>query len=264
MAGISRNVPVLLLAMVLVSCVWVDPVQGNKDCSDAESTFLCYGRQMLRTVLKRLANERSLRLMPGIEIVEISHSPEERERAFNEVDGSDGASGGGPVGILQRVARYLANHELKINLGELARRSDLQDVVRSTLKTMSQDVLGGDLEEARKKDKGGAGTILMMGVMMSKLLGALGFGGVALLAMKALGVSMLALMLSAILGLKKLAEGGEHKGRQNAELRVAAGESGGHESDHQGGYTTIAESSHSKRRRRSTNSPYRGWAGLVQ
>lgn len=80
------------------------------------------------------------------------------------------------------------------------------------------------LPEARKKDKGGYGAIMMMGMMMSKVLGALGFGGVALLAMKALGVSMMALLLSAILGLKKLTEsGGDHKGRHNTEFRVSSG-----------------------------------------
>lgn len=44
----------------------------------------------------------------------------------------------------------------------------------------------------------------MMGLMMGKLMAALGIGGVGLLAMKALMVSALALMLSIIIGLKKL------------------------------------------------------------
>lgn len=44
----------------------------------------------------------------------------------------------------------------------------------------------------------------MMGLMMGKMMAALGIGGVGLLAMKALMVSALALMLSLIVGLKKL------------------------------------------------------------
>lgn len=39
-------------------------------------------------------------------------------------------------------------------------------------------------------------------------MAAMGLGGVGALALKALGVSMMALMLASIVGLKKLAEGG--------------------------------------------------------
>jgi hypothetical protein len=48
----------------------------------------------------------------------------------------------------------------------------------------------------------------MMGLMMGKMMAALGFGGVGALALKALGVSMMALMLASIIGIKKLSEGG--------------------------------------------------------
>lgn len=51
---------------------------------------------------------------------------------------------------------------------------------------------------------GGGGGVMLMGLMMGKLMAALGIGGVGLLAMKALMVSALALMLSLIIGLKKL------------------------------------------------------------
>jgi Protein of unknown function (DUF1676) len=62
--------------------------------------------------------------------------------------------------------------------------------------------------EARKKDKGGLGYVLMMGLMMGKMMAALGFGAVGAMALKALGVSMMALMLASIIGIKKLSEGG--------------------------------------------------------
>ena len=53
---------------------------------------------------------------------------------------------------------------------------------------------------------------LMAGLMMMKgTLGALGFGALALLAGKALMTGLMALMLSAIVGLKSLAGGGEKK-----------------------------------------------------
>lgn len=53
---------------------------------------------------------------------------------------------------------------------------------------------------------------LMAGLMMMKgTLGALGFGALAMLAGKALMTGLMALMLSAIVGLKSLASGGEKK-----------------------------------------------------
>ena len=53
---------------------------------------------------------------------------------------------------------------------------------------------------------------LMAGLMMMKgTLGAVGFGALALLAGKALMTGLMALMLSAIIGLKSLTSGGEKK-----------------------------------------------------
>lgn len=82
--------------------------------------------------------------------------------------------------------------------------------------------------EARKKDKSGLGAIMMMGMMMAKMMGALGMAGVGALAAKALGVSVMALMLSAIVALKKLTEGGhsdghsEHHHRRRRRREVGA------------------------------------------
>lgn len=62
----------------------------------------------------------------------------------------------------------------------------------------------------RKKDKGNGG--LMAGLLMMKgTLGAVGFGALALLAGKALMTGLMALMLSAIIGLKSLASHGDKK-----------------------------------------------------
>lgn len=62
----------------------------------------------------------------------------------------------------------------------------------------------------RKKEKGGGG--MMAGLLMMKAtLGAMGFGALALLAGKALMTGLLALMLSAIIGLKSLASHGDKK-----------------------------------------------------
>lgn len=61
--------------------------------------------------------------------------------------------------------------------------------------------------------------VMMMGMMMAKMMGALGFAGVGALAAKALGVSMMALLLSAVVGLKKLSEGGHGGGHSDHHRR---------------------------------------------
>lgn len=52
------------------------------------------------------------------------------------------------------------------------------------------------------------------------MLAALGLGGVGALALKALGVSLLALMLAGIVALKKLTEGGGDGGHQVHYVRI--------------------------------------------
>ncbi|XP_055618238.1 uncharacterized protein LOC129763322 [Toxorhynchites rutilus septentrionalis] len=245
----------LVFAAVMVALVgWVNLTSAasssTKDCVGVESSLVCFGEKMLRNVMKQVGKEKSLHVLPGVEIAQIVRSDEERERAFNEIDGTD-------EGLLGRLSRYLVDHELKINLGALVDNSKLQDAMRSTI----LDV--GDVEEARKKDKG-LGMVMVMGVMMGKMLGALGLGGVAMLALKALAVSMMALLLSSILGLKKLSEGGHHhKGRENdEEFHVTAGES------LRTDYGTSYENEAIRRRRSpgelSGNLAYRGWTGIVQ
>ncbi|XP_035723459.1 uncharacterized protein LOC118442218 [Vespa mandarinia] len=85
---------------------------------------------------------------------------------------------------------------------------------------------GNTFEGRRKKDKGYGG-ILMAGLAMAGMLAQLAYGKIAFLAGTALLTAKIALVLSAIIGLKKL---------------VSSGGSGGHEviyataSEHHGGY----------------------------
>ncbi|XP_049547965.1 uncharacterized protein LOC125959197 [Anopheles darlingi] len=218
-----------------------------------EGALSCHGAKVVRNLVKRLARPvkvdetGGLKLFPGVEIVELTNGAEERERSFNEVTEEERT-------VFGRIGKYLQSHEIKINFGQLLKRSDIQDAIRTAFGSMDQEVIA-DVAEARKKDKGGLGAIMMMGLMMGKLLAALGFGGVGLLALKALGVSMVALLLSAILGLKKLTEHGDHKGRHNDEHFEV------HSEDHV---------EHGARKRRSVEDEaaanemaYGGWAQIV-
>jgi hypothetical protein len=79
---------------------------------------------------------------------------------------------------------------------------------------------------ARKKDKGGNGGLLALGLMMKGMLTALGLGGLGLLAMKALMVSAMALLLSAVIGIKKLASKDDDHGSGHV-VQVVPVHSGG-------------------------------------
>uniref|UniRef100_A0A6P4F199 Uncharacterized protein LOC108048178 n=1 Tax=Drosophila rhopaloa TaxID=1041015 RepID=A0A6P4F199_DRORH len=97
------------------------------------------------------------------------------------------------------------------------------------------------VSEARKKDKG-QGMLLAMALMFGKMMAVMGLGGIAALAMKALGVSLVALMMAGMVGLKTAAQNGG-------------------ESSHSISYVT-GEGHHHKRRRRSTGQQplaYRDW-----
>ncbi|XP_058118113.1 uncharacterized protein LOC131289490 [Anopheles ziemanni] len=244
---------VFLCVVVLVGCT-LALGSAQKDCGTSEGALSCHGAKIVRNLVKRLARSGKseevgvVKLFPGVEIVDASGS-EDRERSFNEVPDEDRT-------VFGRVGKYLQSHEIKINFGQLLKRSDIQDAIRTAFGSMDQEVIA-DVAEARKKDKGGLGAIMMMGLMMGKLLAALGFGGVGLLALKALGVSMVALLLSAILGLKKLTEHGDHKGRHNDEHFEVHSDDGHHEHG-------------ASRKRRSVEDEqaanqlaYNGWAQLI-
>lgn len=88
----------------------------------------------------------------------------------------------------------------------------------------------------RKKDKGQGG--LMAGLLMMKgTIGAMGFGALALLAGKALMTGLMALMLSAIIGLKSLASGGDKKTTYEIVSKPVYSSSHTHSSEeHHGGH----------------------------
>lgn len=91
------------------------------------------------------------------------------------------------------------------------------------------------------------GGIMVIGLMMGKMMAALGLGGVGLLAMKALMVSALALMLSIIIGLKKLVSSGHDEGGHTVIHASHGG--GGHGHDY-------------RRKREAVDLAYRGWNAL--
>lgn len=75
--------------------------------------------------------------------------------------------------------------------------------------------------------------LMMVGLMFSKMMALIGLGSVGALAMKALGVAMIALTVAGLIGIRALGAGGQDS------------------SSHSVQYVT-SEGSHHKRRRRSS------------
>ncbi|CAH0721070.1 unnamed protein product, partial [Brenthis ino] len=161
----------------------------------------------------------------GVKLVSVPNSLEDEGRSFGNTP-------------LLRVTRFLQNHELHVKLPNLIEKDKLSQILSETLRAID-DSYKEKTVTGRGKGDGGAGSLALLGLMFAKTLGAAGIGGLGLLTMKALAVSALALMLSAIVGVKKLASHDDHDDHQV----IYAGHHGHHR----------------KRRHIETPLPYQGW-----
>ncbi|XP_034949795.1 uncharacterized protein [Chelonus insularis] len=109
--------------------------------------------------------------------------------------------------LMHKVGNYLSSHSISIKLFDSKTLEDARSLSESGFGLFKKS----DAETGRKKDKGGMSGLAAGLMMMKGTLGALGFGALAMLAGKALMTGLMALMLSAIVGLKSLASGGEKK-----------------------------------------------------
>ncbi|XP_037876593.1 uncharacterized protein LOC110385178 [Bombyx mori] len=138
--------------------------------------------------------------------------------------------------VLYRMAKFLQGHELHIKLPKLIEKDRVAQIFAQSLKVVDETYKENGVTGRGKGD--GSGGVALLGMMFAKALGALGIGGLGLLTMKALAASALALMLSAIVGVKKLTSHDDHDDHQV----IYAGHHG-----------------HHRRRREATPLPYRGW-----
>ncbi|XP_033165148.1 uncharacterized protein LOC117144207 isoform X2 [Drosophila mauritiana] len=194
----------------LLCLLFLTAVRSENCDQDAGATLYCRGERALRNVLRNLnRSDHPLVVVRGLEIVPLQNN----SIADKEPDQEQG--------LLDTLSFYLRTHEINVKLADL-----LEDEAQVS---------------ARKKDKG-QGMLLAMALMFGKMMAVMGLGGIAALAMKALGVSLVALMMAGMLGLKTAAQ---HGGESSHSISYVTGE--GH---------------HHKRRRRSSGQQplaYRGW-----
>lgn len=189
---VSFKVIVLSVLVVVISA----QEQANsanklkKDCENNYSTT-CLKLDVV-SLIEKIGEQRSLPITSGITIEKENGSESGRANTADLVselarEFPNDAEARLDAFLMKKVTGYLNSHSIKFKL------FDDQAVV-----------------SARKKDKGGLGAIMAAILMMKGTLGALGFGALAALAGKALMTGLMALMLSAIVGLKSLAHSG-HK-----------------------------------------------------
>ncbi|XP_065351711.1 uncharacterized protein LOC135947073 [Cloeon dipterum] len=157
-----------------------------------------------RNVVSELSNEADealplvRRLWDGVELVKV-----EAQKIEEPLEGMDNARDLSSS-LLHTVRKFASGYEVRLRL---------QDVVDGAIKDISEARKGG-FGGGKKKD-GGA---MMLAMMMAGMMKAMALGALGLLAMKALTVSSLAFLLSAIVGLKKLLSKGDDGGHEVVQV----------------------------------------------
>lgn len=180
------------------------------DCLRKDS-MSCVKYKLFTFVDKMLTQKDSFQVSEGVTVVKTG-SADTQDGAPRTISSDESVESL----ILNRVQRFLETHTLKVDL----KGSDVVNAVASTGRAFEDlsDSLGDDGgavgEESRGKKKKASkilGPLMAAIAMKAAALVPLALGAIALIAGKALLVGKIALVLSAIIGLKKLFSGqGKH------------------------------------------------------
>ncbi|KAF5286537.1 hypothetical protein FQR65_LT12541 [Abscondita terminalis] len=173
----------------------------SRDCSNSYTTT-CFKLDIVSWVDK-LNEEDNYNVIPGVSVVRENGSARANTAelvAELARDFPNDAEARLDAYLMKKVANYLNSHSLRLKL------TDNEDI--STGRAKGGLLGGGGKGGGGGKKGGGMGMLLAAAAMMKGTLGALALGGIAALAGKALMTGLIALMLSAIIGLKSLTSGG--------------------------------------------------------
>ncbi|XP_076629843.1 uncharacterized protein LOC143346019 [Colletes latitarsis] len=223
-------------------------ISNGCSATDANNASVsCYGvrivRKIVHQLLEKSSKEPNIEIFDGVSLVEVPGGGPTRKGKLMKGFGSMGS-----------LVQFLEGRELRIKLPSLLPQN-IETALQESLPADQARAgggggyggLGGGGGGGGGK-KGGGGGYLIMAMMMGKMMAAMGFGALGLLAMKALMVSAMALMLSMIVAVKKLTSGHDSGGGHH----VVYAQDVGH---------------HHYRKRRSPGEvdqdlPYRGYAHL--
>ncbi|XP_073817242.1 osiris 7 [Musca autumnalis] len=180
------------------------------DCLRKDSVS-CVKYKLFNFVDKVLGARDQFALTEGVTVVRSPDAPAQ-DTAARSISGNESFESL----ALNRMARFLNTHTIKVEL----KGADIVNAVSSTgraLEEVSESLLGSDdpnaPEESRGKKKKAAkilGPIVALIALKAAALLPLLLGAIALIAGKALLIGKIALVLSAVIGLKKLLSQEKH------------------------------------------------------
>lgn len=218
----AKTVGLVCLLIVSISALPAEETRGHSrnavgsdnelmdsiysDCLRKDSVS-CVKYKLFSFVDKVMGARDTFALTEGVTVVKVPGAEQEgAPRAINADDSVESL-------ILSRVQNFLQSHTIKVEL----KGADVVSAVSSTgraLEDVSETVFGDDEQgEGRGKKKKAAkilGPLIAMIALKAAALLPLLLGAIALIAGKALLIGKLALVLSAVIGLKKLLSQEKH------------------------------------------------------
>ncbi|XP_003705506.1 uncharacterized protein LOC100880834 [Megachile rotundata] len=201
-------VNVLWLLPVLVVALPANDKPGNEndlmatiysDCLKKES-INCIKYKVFSYVDKMLADKEDITLTDGITVVKTSNTEEGAPRSIESSDLD--------TLLFDRLGRFLRTHTVKVDL----KGTDILGAIESAGRSF-EDFTDNAVESRGKKKKAQKilGPLIMALALKAAALLPLALGAIAAIAGKALLVGKIALVISAIIGLKKLlSSSGKH------------------------------------------------------
>lgn len=163
------------------------------DCLKKDS-MSCIKYKVFAFVDKMLADKEDITLSEGITVVKTGSTEEGAPRSIENTDVD--------TLLFDRLGRFLRTHSVKVDL----KGSDILGAIESAGRSL-EDITDDTNEEGRGKKKKAQkilGPIMMAVAMKAAALLPLALGAIALIAGKALLIGKIALVISSIIGLKKL------------------------------------------------------------
>ncbi|XP_060824832.1 uncharacterized protein LOC132911851 [Bombus pascuorum] len=202
-------VTILWLLPVLVAALPANDKPGNEndlmatiysDCLKKES-INCIKYKVFSYVDKMLVDKEDITLTDGITVVKTSNAEEGAPRSIESSDLD--------TLLFDRLGRFLRTHSVKVDL----KGTDILGAIESAGRSF-EDFTDNAVESRGKKKKAQKilGPLMMALALKAAALLPLALGAIAAIAGKALLVGKIALVISAIIGLKKLlsSSGGKH------------------------------------------------------
>nr|CAD7265325.1 unnamed protein product [Timema shepardi] len=215
------------------------------DCSHREDIMVCLKMKAVNFMDKALSMKTPL---PITDYLSLSVDPSTKEETSGDMKTDQVLS---EAQLEESLPRSLDEKSSSLDT-MLQQRVDKFLDSRTVQFTIPKDILEGRV----KKDKGG-GMIMAAGLAFAGMMAQVVMGKIALIAGKALIVAKVALVLSAVIGLKKLVSGGGGGGESHQVVYASEHGGGwGHRSlDADGAAHDLAYSAHSGRNNKLDESP---------